>query len=183
MMKIMLRRWAFACLVALFVAQPNTLGEYPSTPARVVRLYCDFDLNTGRISTENFEKLPSIVTWEEEPGWDTVVVVSGYKILSSKQTLDHAVVTVQWAVLGYAEAENVSREKKSEVIVYQLKLLKGLWKIDSPIVPPHVSLPTLRTFVLKHFQSEPKRQSLWLKNLDALRQATQTSNRLRSVPD
>jgi hypothetical protein len=37
----------------------------------------------------------------------------------------------------------------------------------SPVVPPHVSLPTLRTFVLKHFQSEPKRKSLSLNNLDA----------------
>ena len=166
----MLRRWTFAVLFVLFVALPNTFGKYPSTPTSVVRLYCDFDLKSGRISTENFEKLPPIVTWEVEPGWDTVVVVSGYKILSSKQTHDHAVVTVQWAVLGHSEAENVTREKKSEVIAYQLKLLKGLWKIDSPVLPPHVSLPTLRTFVLKHFQSEPKRQSLWLKNLDALQQ-------------
>lgn len=165
----MLRRWAFAFLFTLFVVLPNTFGEYPSTPASVVRLYCDFDLKSGRISTDNFRKLPPVVTWKEEPGWDTVVVVSGYKMLSSKQTHDHAVVTVQWAVLGHSEAENVTREKKSEVIAYQLKLLKGLWKIDSPVLPPHVSLPTLRAFVLKHFQNEPERQSLWLKNLDALR--------------
>jgi len=138
-------------------------------------LYCDFDLKSGRISTENFKKLPPVVAWEEEPGWDTVVVVSGYKILSSKQTQDHAVVTVQWAVLGHSEAENVTREKKSEVVAYQLKLLKGLWKIDSPVLPPHVSFPTLRAFVLKHFQNEPQRQSLWLKNLDALQQTTKSN--------
>ena len=174
MTRLTLRRWAFAFLILLFVALPNTFGEYPSTPAGVVRLYCDFDLNSGRISTENFEKLPPIVTWEQEPGWDTVVVVSGFKIVSSTQTQDHAVVAVKWAVLGHAEAENVTREEKSEVVAYQLKLLKGLWKIDSPIIPPHVSLPTLRTFVLKHFKREPERQSLWLKNLDTLRQTTKT---------
>jgi len=84
------------------------------------------------------------------------------------------VVTVEWSVLGRSEAENVTREQKSEVIAYQLKLLKGLWKIDSPVIPPHVSLPTLRAFVLKHFQSEPERQSLWLKNLDSLRQTTKS---------
>jgi hypothetical protein len=175
MRKLTLRRWAFAFFFVLFVALPNTLGEYPSTPASVVRLYCDFDLRSGRISTENFEKLPPIVTWEEEPGWDTVVVVSGYKIISAMKTHDHAVVTVQWSVLGRSEAEKVTREEKSEVIAYQLKLLKGLWKIDSPLIPPHVSLPTLRAFVLRHFQSEPERQSLWLKNLDALRQTTKTN--------
>lgn len=171
MMKIILRQCACVSLFVLFAGQPSTFGEYPSTPASVVRLYCEFDLNIGRISTDNFKKLPPVVTWKEEPGWDTVVVVSGYNILSAKQTHDHAVVTVQWAVLGHSEAENVSREKKSEIVAYQLKLVKGLWKIDSPVIPPHVSLPTLRAFVLKHFQHEPERQSLWLKNLDALREA------------
>jgi hypothetical protein len=171
----MLRRWAFALLFVLFLVLPSTFSENPNTPASVVRSYCEFDLKSGRISTDNFKKLPPVVTWKEEPGWDTVVVVSGYKILSSKQTQDHAVVTVQWAVLGYSEAENVTREKKSEVVAYQLKLLKGLWKIDSPVLPPHVSVPTLRAFVLKHFQNEPKRQSLWLKNLDALQQTTNSN--------
>src|SRR5258707_12330605 len=117
----MLRRWAFAFLFVLFVVLPNAFGENSNTPASVVRLYCDFDLKSGRISTENFEKLPPIVTWEVEPGWDTVVVVSGYKILSPKQTHDHAVVTVLWAVLGDPKAVNLTREKKSEFIAYQLK--------------------------------------------------------------
>src|SRR5580704_6399731 len=116
MTKLMLRRWFFAFLIVFFVALPSTFGEYPSTPAGVLRLYCDFDLKTGRISAENFKKLPPIVTWEEEPGWDTVVVVSGYKIISSKKTQDHAAVTVQWNVVGHSEAENVTLEKKSEVI-------------------------------------------------------------------
>jgi hypothetical protein len=168
----MARRWTFIALLVFFVALPATSGNYPSTPASVVRLYCDFDLKNGRISTENFRKLPSVVTWEEEPGWDTVVVVTGYKILSSRQTHDRAVITVEWAVLGHSEAENVTQDRKSEVVAYQLKLLKGLWKIDSPVIPPHVSLPTLRTFVLKNFQDEPERQAVWLKNLDTLRQTT-----------
>jgi hypothetical protein len=170
MTKLMPLRWAVAFLFILFVVFPRTYGEYPGTPLSVVRLYCNFDLTTGRISTENFDKLPALVTRKEEPGWDTVVVVSGFKILSSEQTRGTAVVTVQWDVLGYSDAESVTREQKSEVIAYQLKLLKGLWRIDSPVIPPHVSLPTLRAFISKHFRSEPKRQSLMLKNLDVLRE-------------
>jgi len=171
----MVRRSAFAFLFALFVVSPKTFAEYPSTPASVVRLYCDFDLRNGRISSDNFRKLPPVFTWEDEPGWDTVVIVSGYKILSAKQTHDHAVVTVRWTILGHSEGENVTRENKSEVIAYQLKLLKGLWKIDSPVLPPHVSLPALRTHVMKHFHNEPERQSLMIKNLDALRRATNSN--------
>jgi hypothetical protein len=98
MMKLL--RSAFTFLFVLFVVLPNTFGEYPSTPASVVRLYCNFDFNSGRISTENFSKLPSLVAWEDEPGWDTVVVATGFKILSSTQTHDHAVVTVQFKKLS-----------------------------------------------------------------------------------
>ena len=163
-----LRRWILAALSVVFVALPYASGKYPSTPTDVVRLYCDFDLKTGRISTANFAKLPPLVTWEEEPGWDTVTLVSSFKILASKESQDRAAVTVKWDVLGHAEGENVTKDQKSEVIDYQLRRVKGLWKIEGPVEPPHVSLPTLRAFVLSQFRDEPKRQRLWIENLDAL---------------
>jgi len=167
----MLGQWVVRVLLVLTAALPQNSEEYPTTPMEVVRLYCEFDLNTGRISTANFAKLPPLVTWEEEPGWDTVIIVSSFKILSAKQSQDSAVVTVKWDVLGHAEGENVTKDRKSEVIDYQLKLAKGLWKIDAPVIPPHVSLPTLRAFVLSQFQREPKRQALWIGSLDVLAKA------------
>lgn len=142
--------------------------EYPATPTEVVRQYCDFDLNTGRISSANFAKLPPLVTWEVEPGWDTVTVVSGFRIVSSKQFQRRALVAVNWDVLGYSEGENVKKERKSEVVDYKLRLVKGVWKIESPAIPPHVSLPTVRAFVLSQFKKEPERQAKWLKSLDTL---------------
>jgi hypothetical protein len=171
----MLRRWTLAALLILSMTLPQAVGQYPATPKEVVRLYCDFDLKTGRISTANFAKLPPLVTWEEEPGWDTVTIVSSFKILSAKQSQDSAIVTVKWDVLGHAEAENVTKGQKSEVIEYQLKRAKGLWKIDAPVIPPHVALSTVRAFVLSHFQNEPKRQTLWIENLDALGKAVVTA--------
>ncbi len=163
-----LRRWILAALSVVFVVLPHASGKYPRTPTEVVRLYCDFDLKTGRISTANFAKLPPLVTWEAEPGWDTVTVVSSFKVLAAKQSQDRAMVTVKWGVLGHAEGENVTKDQKSEVIDYQLIRVKGLWKIEAPVTPPHVSLPTLREFVLSQFQREPKRQRQWIANLDAL---------------
>lgn len=167
----MLGHWTARVLLILAATLPQKSGEYPATPIEVVRQYCEFDLEAGRISTANFPKLPSLVAWEAEPGWDTVTIVSGFKILSSKQSHDRAVVTVKWAVLGHSEAENITKDQKSEVVDYQSKLVKGLWKIESPVIPPHVSLPTLRAFVLSHFQDDPKRQALWIGNLDSLGKA------------
>ena len=87
---MILRRWTLAAFLILSMTLPQAAGRYPATPIEVVRLYCDFDLKTGRISTANFTKLPPLVTWEAEPGWDTVTVVSSFKILSGKQSQDRA---------------------------------------------------------------------------------------------
>src|SRR5258708_22299311 len=172
---MMVRRRILDVFLILSMALPQDAGRYPTTPIEVVRLYCDFDLKTGRISTTNFAKLPPLVTWEAEPGWDTVTVVSSFKILSAKQSQDRAVVTVKWDVLGHAEGENVTKDKKSEVIDYQLRLVKGSGKIEAPVIPPHVSLPTLRACVQSEFQYEPKRQALWIGNLDALGKSVLTA--------
>jgi len=171
---MMMGKWMLIVLLVLTGALPQASKEYPTTPVGVVRQYCDFDLNTGRISSGNLAKLPPLVTWEEEPGWDKVIIVSDFKILSAKQSQDRATVTVKWEILGHSEAENITKDQKSEVIDYQLRLVKGLWKIDAPVMPPHVSPPTLRAFVLSQFRGEPKRQALWIGNLDALPTAAVT---------
>jgi len=176
----MLGRWTLIVLFVLTGALLQDSGEYRGSPEEVVRRYCDFDLRTGRISTANFAKLPPLVSWEEEPGWDTVTVVSGYKILSAKQYQDRATVTVKWDVLGRSEAENVTKDNKSEVIDYQLRLVKGLWKIEAPVIPPHVSLPALRAFVLSQFRGDPKHQALWIGNLDALDMAVMARQNRKS---
>jgi hypothetical protein len=177
---MMFRRWTLAAISLLFAVPPALPGKYPSTPADVVRMYCEFDLKTGRISTANFAKLPPLVTWEEEPGWDTVTIVSGFRILSSKLFDRRATVSVRWDVLGHSEAENVTKDRKSEVVEYQLKQINGLWKIDEPVIPPHILLSTARAFVLSQFQNEPKRQASWLHSLDTLTEVKRNGSRTRS---
>ena len=156
-------------LVAVCVLTPaqSTQQQHPATPAEVVRQYCEFDFKIGRISTDNFEKLPPLYTWEEEPGWDGATVVSGFKIVSTKLAQDRAIVTVQWQVLGDFDAEKVTAGQKEEVVEYQLKFVGGLWKIDSPVLCPHVSAATLRAFVLSNFRDNARRQEL-IRGLDAL---------------
>jgi hypothetical protein len=157
-----------AVLIILLVPSYQGSEDHPATPVQVVQRYCEFDSNVGRISSANFAKLPSLTTWDEEPGWDTVTVISGFKVISSKQSQGSAVVTVRWNVLGYSEAENVTKQQKAEIVSYKLRRVKGQWKIESPILQPHVSLTTVRTFVVDQFKKEPQRQALWIRNLDAL---------------
>jgi hypothetical protein len=141
--------------------------RHAAAPGEVVRQYCEFDFKIGRISSENFAQLPPLTTWEEEPGWDGVTVVSGFQIVSTKLSQNRAIVTVRWQVVGDFSAERVVAEQKEEVVEYQLKLVGALWKIDSPVIGPHVSAVTLRAFVLSHFPDDPHRQEL-IGELDSL---------------
>jgi hypothetical protein len=157
----------YAVLI-LSVAFPQVSGSYPATSVGVVRAYCNFDLNTGRISSANFAKLPAYSTWGVEPGWDTVTIVSGFQIVSSKQTDDHAVVEVRWNVLGHMDGERANRDEKPELVDYHLKLVEKRWKIEAPVIPPHVSLPTMRAFLMAEFKNDPERQKSLMKSLDGL---------------
>jgi len=60
----------------------------------------------------------------------------------------------------------VARQKE-ELVEYHLKLVGALWKIDSPVICPHVSAVTLRAFVLSNFPDDPDRQKL-VRELDRL---------------
>ena len=135
-------------------------GPHVAAPGEVVRQYCDFDFKIGRISSENAAQLPPLTTWEEEPGWDGVTVVAGFQIVSTKVSQDRSSVTVRWQVLGDFNAERVVAKQKEEIVEYQLKLVGGFWKIDSPVICPHVSAPTLRSFVMSNFPDDLHRQEL-----------------------
>lgn len=56
------------------------------------------------------------VTWEAEPGWDTVTVVSSFKVLASKQSQYRAVVSVKWCVLEYAESRMLRKTKNQKLL-------------------------------------------------------------------
>ncbi|HYL64862.1 MAG TPA: hypothetical protein VE077_19785 [Candidatus Methylomirabilis sp.] len=156
---------AFACAS---VSAQNAQQQPSTGPEQVVRQYCDFDFKIGRISTDNFRKLPPLYTWEEEPGWDGVTLVSSFKIVSTKVTQDRAIVTVDWHVAGEFGAEKVTAPRqKDEIVEYQVKLVGGSWKIDSPLLCPHVSAKTMRAFVLSNYKDDASRQAL-IRELDAV---------------
>ncbi len=53
-----------------------------------------------------------------------------------------------------------------------VKFVKGFWRIDSPVLQPHVSAAALRAFIVGEFQKEPERQRILIQKLDALSKST-----------
>jgi hypothetical protein len=95
----------------------------------------------------------ALVTWEDEPGWDSVVAIRDFRILDAHEERDTAVVRVQYDVLGYIGGSRITladRNNPSDPILkswqtteFHLKLTPEGWRIASPVMEPHPSAATI----------------------------------------
>jgi hypothetical protein len=117
----------------------------PQTPAQVVEEYCQLDLKGARLSSDNpyVEKYFSLVTWEDEAGYDGADVAKECRVLSSKVSGGRAEVTTEYKILGTIEANTVRRSPRTERVTFVLEKSGGKWKITRPLLPPHVSPSSL----------------------------------------
>ena len=52
----------------------NTL----KSPEEVVKVFCDLDANGKRLSSTTWSEMLPYIMWPDEPGWDTVILVTSY---------------------------------------------------------------------------------------------------------
>ena len=99
-----------------------------------------------------------LITWEEEPGWDSAVVVSSYKVSPSKKQGEKTTVTVTFDVLGLLQADDFIFGRKSKSIDFSLVRTHAEWKIAKPMILPHISVDSARNNIherLGTFKSSP----------------------------
>ena len=120
---------------------------------KVVDKYCQLDFDGARVSANDYEKIRSLMSWEEdqvEPGWDCAKIISGYRIISEKIDIDEAVVTVKFNVLADLCSDFIIYKKNySDVVNVKLTKLNNTWKIKEYIVFPRISTNT----AIKHLQN------------------------------
>ncbi len=121
------------------ISYSNTLN----TPEEVVALFCDMDYSGKRLSGSTWKEILPYITWPDEPGWDTVLVVSKYKLADVKRSDNTADITVEYHVVGKYGTELLQVDKIEKVPFKVIKTENG-WKINSPdSMLPHVSPMTL----------------------------------------
>lgn len=127
-------------LVVLLVSGGCCSGENVLHPRDIVEKYCRFDFEGGRLTSETWSQGAPFVTWEEEAGWDTIVVVAGFEVVSVKEETNTAFVAVNFSVRGRLEtAERFVEENRTETVTFQLRQTDKGWRIESPLIAPHVS--------------------------------------------
>jgi len=56
-----------------------------------------------------------LVAWEDEPGWDTYTLVSGFQITGAKESKDEAKISVVFSVVGRMSGDGpIKEERKKE---------------------------------------------------------------------
>ena len=120
--------------------------EYPLIPKEVMEAFCKADYNGAGLSTKGWPIIKKYTTWVDAPGWDSVVVISEYKLTSVKENLRTASVIVDYKVIGNLDSgekiSNLERNIHMQKINYNMVKLNGQWKIDNPQEPPHISVNT-----------------------------------------
>jgi len=119
-------------------AQKNNINPL-TTAAETVKAYCELDAAGKRLSSETWKQVLPYISWSEEPGWDSVVVITGYQVVAiTEHSATHATITVDYQVLGTSSRDFVSM-KKTESITFSVRKTGKGWKIKSPdFMLPHV---------------------------------------------
>lgn len=125
----------------MFLFASPTLGRANNTPSQVVERFCQFDSEGFRLSTEGYSKFKGLVSYPEEPGWDTAIAIGKYKILNEKIEKNFAEVEVFYEIMGSwpGEIENIQKYKKGK---FRLKKNNN-WKISEYLAYPRVGAETL----------------------------------------
>lgn len=125
---------------------------------KTLNRYLSLDRTGARLDQKRYGDMMVLVTWPEEPGWDSFVVISGSTIGRPQLTNGKIASRVRYTVEGIMEgdtfhpirtldAEMASRFAIGQPAEFVLTRDSGGWKIESPQLPPHVGFDATRAFV------------------------------------
>jgi hypothetical protein len=108
----------------------------------VIEEYCKLDFRGARLgaSQPGNDQIAALSTWEAEPGWDSVVIISSFVVGEAKESGRTAKVLVTYNVVGQFDGDSPFALSKQEMVEYQLVRRGNSWLVDKGLVPPHVSV-------------------------------------------
>jgi hypothetical protein len=119
------------------------------SPEEIVLRYCLMDAKGKRLSSDSWDNIRPLITWGDEPGWDTAIVLFNFRIVSTKIDGKKATVVVQYHNLGTTDTVDFKPLDKDEIIEFELVSDNGIWRINGPVNVPHV----LPGAAIKHLQN------------------------------
>lgn len=123
-------------------------------PSQVVERFCKVDFDGARLSGESATSARDLTDWIDEPGWDSTIVITGYKLSKPQSTSETKTVSVRYDVVGaldgwkWTDAKDMdtAKIKTERLIEFVLEHRDGQWKITTPFFRPHVGVNAALNF-------------------------------------
>lgn len=148
-------------------AQLNPSGSMRRSPVEVVKRYVLLDQKGARLDAPSFETLSPYIDWREEPAWGRVIVVQKTTVPEDYRKWEilnnlEVIIPVTFHVVGavYLETATFVPEETTEEVRFHVKVVENVWRIVSPVIPPHVGLKRMVSFAREaevHEQDETQR--------------------------
>jgi hypothetical protein len=154
---------AVALIFAIVILNVNTAlsqnnKNISENPRKVIEHFLKLDTDGARLGTDTYKASgigDYVVQGEyESPGWDTVTLITDYKIQKITQSGSTASAMVKYNVIGKA-SNNLEIKKKNEIYIFKLKKQNHRWFIVEPYdLPQHISVDA----AIKHWELLDKLQ-------------------------
>lgn len=142
------------CLLGASAEGHAQTGSIAHDPTEMVDKYLELDVKGVRLDAISQEALAPYVTWEHEPLWGQVVVITHYEVINDfKQwtviSQAEVIIPVEYKVLGsvYWERASFLPEPKLERIGFRIKIVGDRWRIAEPLLPPHIGQKRMINYV------------------------------------
>ena len=137
-----------AVAVLLFVAA--VVNGQTATPQDVLNKFLKLDFDGARLDSDGFKKVFPLTDWPDAPGYDSSIIVRGYKVGVPQIRGSEATIAVTYDVVGmiagnttweaYTGAASSESFKDQVKMSYKLVLKNGRWKVHEPNEVPHISI-------------------------------------------
>ena len=131
------------------------LSPDESAALKVLQKYLELDRSGVRLDSARQSLDAPLVAWTEEPGWDSMIIATGWSIARPQLTDGKITARVRYDVAGLLngtnlvsvdspDADDVKNFEDNTEVVFTLVSTKEGWKIESPTLMPHVGFPAAR---------------------------------------
>ena len=122
-------------------------------PRPVLQRYLNADFGGSKLRKDPHAATVEDVTWDSEPAWNHIMVVGRFWTGRMRIWRFQSRILVQYTDLGELKGDRFYRSSHVEKISFALRRVHWRWKVDRPILVPHVSVGAAIQYVKKELGS------------------------------
>jgi len=131
-------RWARLVVLPVLLCSAGALSA--ADPLATAQAFCRLDGQAERLHPLTWANVAPLVTWQLEPAWDHVKLISAYRLATPRTEGEAVLVNVTYTVVAEVRPGKVLSQARAETAQYRLLKDEGgqRWRLDAPPPVPHV---------------------------------------------